>query len=282
MGKSDDENHIQGTQMRILPPGTILQLMYLRDRLVNIKPGRFIEIGPGSGEISNLLLELGWGGVSYDLEPRTVHRLRDRFRRQISEGRFDAKNEDFFNIDSTQFASINLIISCMVMEHLTDELEKKFMQRSADLLTDDGLMVGLVPASPAHWGIEDDIAGHCRRYTRESLRELASNNGWEIRHFAGLTYPISNILLPVSKFLVWRAEKFKLEMSDIEKTKASGIRDVRFKTTFPKFLSLLLNEYVLLPLYWLQKAFSNYSNTLVLYFEASPPQQEIKGESKCK
>ena len=47
---------------RVLPPGTILQLMYLRERLENIKPGRFIEIGPGSGEISGLLLDLGWTG----------------------------------------------------------------------------------------------------------------------------------------------------------------------------------------------------------------------------
>jgi hypothetical protein len=33
--------------MRILPPGTILQLMYLRERLINIQQRRFIEAGPG-------------------------------------------------------------------------------------------------------------------------------------------------------------------------------------------------------------------------------------------
>jgi hypothetical protein len=49
--------------MNVLPPGTILQLMYLRERIGNIAPGRFVEIGPGSGEVSALLLELGWGGV---------------------------------------------------------------------------------------------------------------------------------------------------------------------------------------------------------------------------
>ncbi len=52
--------------MSVLPPGTILQLMYLGERLRNIEPGRFIEIGPGSELVMNLLLELGWG-VSYDL-----------------------------------------------------------------------------------------------------------------------------------------------------------------------------------------------------------------------
>ncbi len=264
--------------MRTLPPGTILQLMYLRERLNKIKPGRFIEIGPGSGEISSLLLELGWAGVSYDLEPRTVDRLRDRFSRQISEGRFDAKNEDFFLVDSSPLGKINLIISCMVMEHLSSDLEKNSCNAPLNFSADGGMMVGLVPASSAHWGIEDDIAGHCRRYTRDGLRDLAGSNGWKIRHCAGLTYPLSNMLLPVSNFLVGRAEKSKLGMSDMEKTMASGIRDVRFKTTFPKILSLLLNEYVLLPFHWLQKAFSNSRNSLVLYFEASPPQIMIKGD----
>ena len=207
-----------------------------------------------------------------------MYRLIDSFRDQISEGRFDARKENFLQTDLSSLDKVNLIILCMVMEHFSDELENKFMQRSAELLTDDGFMVGLVPASPAHWGIEDDIAGHCRRYTRDGLRELVDNNGWKIHHCAGLTYPISNFLLPVSNFLVRRAEKFKLGMPDLEKTKASGIRDVRFKTTFPKNLSLLLNEYVMLPFHWLQKAFSNSRNFLVLYFEASPPQFQIKSE----
>jgi hypothetical protein len=50
-------------KINVLPPGTLLQLMYLRERLEKLEPGRFIEIGPGSGEISKLLLDLGWGGV---------------------------------------------------------------------------------------------------------------------------------------------------------------------------------------------------------------------------
>jgi len=48
--------------MSALAPGTILQLMYLKERLVDVAPGRFIEVGPGTGEISNLLLKFGWGG----------------------------------------------------------------------------------------------------------------------------------------------------------------------------------------------------------------------------
>ena len=166
----------------------------------------------------------------------------------------------------------------MVMEHLTDDLENKFMQLSSGLLSDIGLMIGLVPSSTAHWGIEDDIAGHCRRNTRYTLHQFAISNGWGIQHIVGLTYSISNILLPISNFLVRRAEKSKLTMADLEKTKASGIRDVQFKTNFPSVLYLLLNRHFLLPLYWLQKAFSSSSNSLVLYFEAAPKQIKTKGD----
>ena len=63
-------------------------------------------------------------------------------------------------------ASNDLIISCMVMEYLDYELESKSMQRSSELLAESGLMIGLVPSSPAHWGIEDDIAGHWKVYPR--------------------------------------------------------------------------------------------------------------------
>lgn len=264
--------------MSVLPPGTILQLMYLRERLSDIKPGRFIEIGPGSGEVTSVLLELGWRGASYDLEPRTVELLNNRFSREIFEGHYKAKNKDFLSIDPYSEGRVDLIISCMVMEHLSDDLENKFMQLFSGMLSDNGLMIGLVPSSPAHWGIEDDIAGHCRRYTRDTLCKLMNSNGWYIRNLTGLTYPLSNILFPISNFLVRRAEESKLTMTDLEKTKASGIRDVQFKTNFPSVLSLLLNRNVLLPLHWLQKAFSSSSKSLVLYFEAAPKQIKIKGK----
>ncbi len=185
-----------------------------------------------------------------------------------------AKNEDFLSIDTYSQGRVDLIISCMFMEHLSDDLENNFIQLSSKLLYDNGLMIGFVPSSPAHWGIEDDIAGHCRRYTRDTLCKLMNSNGWYIRSLTGLTYPVSNILLPISNFLVRRAESSKLTMADHEKTKVSGIRNVRFKTNFPGIFSLLLNRHVLFPMHWLQKVFSSSSNALVLYFEAA--QKQIK------
>lgn len=147
-----------------LPPGTILQLMYLKERISKLKPGSFIEIGPGSGEVSNVLLKKGWRGYAYDLEPKTILRLQKRFKAEISKGNFQASTKDFFDLNPNLIEGVDLIISSMVIEHLPDEMESKFMEKSSLLLNKGGRMIGLVPSSPNHWGIEDEIAGHFRRY----------------------------------------------------------------------------------------------------------------------
>jgi len=75
------------------------------------------------------------------------------------------------------------------------------------------------------------------------MLDFTGNNEYEIRQLARLSYPVSNILLPISSFLIRRAEKSKLLISNIEKTNASGILNVQFKTTVPNILSLVLNRF---------------------------------------
>jgi len=255
--------------MAVLPPGTWLQLMYLKERLRNVAPGYFVEIGPGGGEISRLLLNTRWRGRAYDLEPATVHQLRLRFTREIAEGRYDAVAIDYLDV-STLPEKVDLVISSMVMEHLDETAESEFVRKTAAFLSDRGIMIGLVPASPDHWGIEDEIAGHFRRYTRERIYTLLANHHLECQHLAGLTYPISNLTLPISNYLVKRTEESKLELSLAERTKQSGRRKVPLKTDFPMWFGLFLNPYVLLPLHALQKSLRGSRAALVLYFEGAP------------
>jgi SAM-dependent methyltransferase len=244
--------------------------MYLEERLRQVRPGRFIEIGPGSGEITQTLLDRGWTGRSYDPEERTIQKLKERFATQVAESRLVAVNEDFLAADSDQMAKVDLVISSMVMEHLEDPLESRFMIVAERVLNPSGMMIGLVPGSPAHWGIEDDIAGHCRRYTRSSIQALASANKWSLVHIAGLTFPVSNILLPISNFLVQKNESAKLSLSQLDRTKESGRRQVKFKTHFPSALGMILNRITMVPAHWMQKIFSRSENALVIYFEAKP------------
>lgn len=261
--------------MARLAPGTVLQLTYLNERLGKMKPGCFIEIGPGTGEITKLLLNLGWTGSSYDIDENTIAGLRSRFALEISDQSYNPVNSDYL-LSPAPDKKVDLVISCMVMEHLADELA--FMQKSRECLKTDGLMIGIVPSSPGHWGIEDDVAGHLRRYTRQTLKELIEKSRWQLLHIAGLTYPLSNWLLPISNFLVNRSERSKLSLSTLERTKQSGRRTVKFKTYFPVILAPLVNRYTLYPLHIMQKLFAESENSLVLYFETRPCIEENKND----
>lgn len=263
--------------MKVLPPGTILQLLYLKERLRRRVPGRFIEIGPGSGEITRLLLDCGWSGTSFDLGPETIAGLEDRFKKEIAEQRFTPVNADYVNASIAEKA--DLIISCMVMEHLEDDAESAFMAKSAACLTPDGIMMALVPASPAHWGIEDDIAGHCRRYTREGIGDLVAASHWKLLHLVGLTFPVSNLLLPISNVLVARSEKHKLAYTALQRTEQSGRRTVKYKTFFPSILGIFLNPITLFPLHLIQKLLGKSPRALVLYLEATPDHKGLSTRS---
>lgn len=262
--------------MVVLPPGTILQLMYLRERLGLLRAGYFVEVGPGNGEITNLLLRLGWRGRAFEIAGDTADKLRQRFAREIVEGRLVVEDSSY--LESRGSRDSDLVISCMVMEHLSEAEQVAFMEVAERHLRPGGCMIGIVPASPAHWGVEDEIAGHRRRYTRALLQALAAGTHWRIAHLAGLTYPVSNLLLPLSNALVARKERAKLQLSKLERTKQSGMRDVVFKTHFPVVLRFLLNEVVMWPLHGLQKWLSGSRQALVIYFEAQPESfQETRG-----
>lgn len=258
--------------MVALPPGTILQLMYLRGRLRRWQ-GSFIEIGPGRGEITQRLLAMGWRGTVYDLDAETVAHLRQRFQAEVADARLQIVHGDF-TAGTRDAPSADLVISCMVMEHMDDATQQRYLAAAKAVLRPGGRLVGFVPGSPSHWGIEDEIAGHQRRYTRESLYSLAAENGWCIEHLTGLTYPVSNLLLPVSNWLVRRSEASKLVLDELERTKQSGRRDVAFKTAFPRPMNLLLNEWTMFPLHLLQRVFRHANGALVLYFEAVPGRPE--------
>jgi SAM-dependent methyltransferase len=244
-----------------LPPGTILQHLYLAERLRGIPPGSFIEVGAGSGELAALLIEHGWHGTAFELSTYSAQTAQKR------NPQLDVRNHDWLTSPPDEPA--DLVISSMVIEHLPDDDEAAFLERARAALRPNGRLILLVPASPRHWGIEDDIAGHERRYTREHLCGRIEQLGWRVEHIVGLTYPLSNMLLPISNWLVGRAERSRVELPRMERTARSGHRRVKGKTTFPRALKVVLNPVTMYPLHLIQKVFSNAEAALVLYLEAS-------------
>ena len=258
----------------ILPPGTILQFMYIKERLRRLKPGKFIEIGVGQGHLSNLLLNLGWRGTGLDLNPTTIQVAKKNNENYIKSGKYTVQKADW--LASKKNSKANLIISSMVLEHLKPEDENKFLQKALRSLNPGGILVLLIPSCPDYWGIDDELAGHYRRYTFQDLTLKTKKIGFDIINLVGLTYPLSNITFPFSEYLVLKAEAKKKSLSMAQKTKLSGNRNVPFKTTYPWFFSLILNEFCLYPFYLLQKMNSKNEKSLIIYAELIPRAQNLR------
>lgn len=251
----------------ILPPGTILQLMYLKERLRARPPGSFIEIGVGEGTLSACLLSLGWSGVGYELDAESAARAQSLNQVAVDHGRYRVSTGDWLRRPGAGRA--DLILSSMVLEHLSDADEALYLRRCHEHLSPDGTAILFVPGSPRDWGIEDETAGHQRRYAYAPLRGVLEREGWSVKHMAGLTFPLSNVALPLSNYLVRRAEAQKKALTPMERTRLSGRREIMGKTRFPGIAGLLLNEYALYPFHLLQKLCSRAERALVIYVEFS-------------
>lgn len=253
------------------PPGTLLQHLYLAERISGLSPGRFVEVGVGNGHASGVLLSRGWTGTGYDLNADAVESALATNAGFVSSGRFTALHQDWLAEQTSREERVDLVLSSMVLEHLDDAEVSRYFERAAEVLRSDGRAIFFVPGAPRHWGIEDEIAGHHRRYTGRSLESTARAHGWTVDHLAGLTYPLSNLLLGASNRLVRRAEAGKTALSLRRRTELSGHRDVAWKTAFPAWMGLLLNERTMRPFHWLQKRYRTNDGALVIYCECLPP-----------
>ena len=250
--------------MKVLPPGNILQNLYLKRRLKKLKASSFLEVGSGNGYISNVLLKAGLKGVGCDLNVGACANNSTLNKRFISNESYKVFNDDFVNCNLGKF---DIIISSMVIEHIPDDELHFFLVKMKKHLTENGTMIFFVPASMRHWGIEDEIAGHIKRYEYEDFHILGEKLDMKNNHSAGLTYPLSNWLYSLSNKIIAKKEKDKMNLSKKERTVYTGNRNVPYKTSFPKWFIIILNEVVMYPFYILQLIFRSNRNCLVIYCE---------------
>jgi 2-polyprenyl-3-methyl-5-hydroxy-6-metoxy-1,4-benzoquinol methylase len=251
--------------MEEIAPGSILQRMYFKKRIARLKPKRFCEIGSGNGILSAILLHNGYTGIGFDLNAEACRNNLQRNSRFVEEGHYKVINEDFLSFPHTE--KYDLIFSSMVIEHLDEKQVEAYFTSCRKLLNKAGTIAIFVPSSKKHWGIEDEIAGHYKRYEFEDLKTIAKEYGLRITDLSGLTFPLSNWLLGLSNRLVAKNEGYKKNLSMQEQTILSGNRGTPFKTVFPWYLKIFLNQWVLYPFYVLQRLYKNHTGNLVVYCE---------------
>jgi glycosyltransferase involved in cell wall biosynthesis len=134
-----------------------------------------LEIGAGTGNLTAHLIPrvLYW---ATDINPLYLMYLENvgRNRPYMKVGFTDAEKVATYPEDQ----KFDTVICLNVVEHLADDRGAMLNIRSA--LGAGGRAIILVPCGPSLYGTLDEVLGHQRRYTRESLKALVLDANFEL------------------------------------------------------------------------------------------------------
>ena len=137
---------------------------------------RVLEIGAGIGNMTrNLCPRTAY--TASDVNPLYLEYLRGAFqgRPYLDVRKCDLANPaDFERLEGRY----DTVVCLNVLEHVPDESGALANVRRA--LAPGGRFVVLVPQNPKLYGSLDEVLGHVRRYTRDSLSGALENAGFEV------------------------------------------------------------------------------------------------------
>jgi glycosyltransferase involved in cell wall biosynthesis len=133
-----------------------------------------LEIGAGIGNITQELMR-GKRYYASDINPFYIEMLS---KLKESQPRLDVTLLDLNRIDEFGASSMRFdtIICLNVIEHLEDD--RRAMENIGNLLAPKGKAIILVPRGMWLFGSQDEVLGHKRRYSVESLQALATHSGF--------------------------------------------------------------------------------------------------------
>jgi glycosyltransferase involved in cell wall biosynthesis len=135
-----------------------------------------LEIGAGIG---NLTVHLTPRTVycASDINPLYIEGLKglERTRPYLSVRHTDVTSAETFPKDK----KFDTVICLNVIEHVEDDVQA--LHNIGSVLRDDGTGLVLVPQYQGLYGSLDEVLGHHRRYSVETLTELAEKAGFRVR-----------------------------------------------------------------------------------------------------
>ncbi len=125
-----------------------------------------LDLGAGSGGNTPLLRDKGYRAIALEHHPVAAGFARTR---GLDVLRADAHRLPFAD------ESFAVVLACDVLEHLQDD--QQAVREIRRVLQPGGLLVATVPADPRLWSAHDVALQHMRRYTRESLTQVLTEQG---------------------------------------------------------------------------------------------------------
>jgi len=169
-------------------PGYALRRDRILALLRGLPRGRLLEVGCGAGALTRDLSTAGFECTGLELgeAAREVARkiCADRPNVEIHGSWSDAWQGAF-----------DYVAAFEVLEHIDDH--ESTARQWAGWLKPTGKLLISVPAHPSHWDASDVWAGHFRRYTRESLKQVLEQAGLAIEYLETWGFPLANAIAPV-------------------------------------------------------------------------------------
>jgi glycosyltransferase involved in cell wall biosynthesis len=138
---------------------------------------RVLEIGSGTGNLTRKLVPRD-AYVASDVNPLYLQTLR-----QLAQDRpyLDVTLTDVTRGDSFPEVpgGFDTVVCLNVVEHVDDD--RGALENIRRVLAPGGKAIVLVPQGPALFGTLDEVLGHKRRYSDDTLRRLALDAGFEVQ-----------------------------------------------------------------------------------------------------
>jgi glycosyltransferase involved in cell wall biosynthesis len=138
---------------------------------------RLLEIGSGTGNLTRQLVPRD-RYVASDVNPLYLHTLETL---TADRPYLSAQYTDVTELASYPVleGGFDTVVCLNVIEHVDDD--RGSLENIRAVLSREGRAVVLVPNGPWNFGSLDEVLGHKRRYTDESLRRLAAEAGFEVK-----------------------------------------------------------------------------------------------------
>ncbi len=138
--------------------------------------GAIYDVGGGNGFVARALQDAGYDPVLVEPGPVGAENARRLGVKRVIEGTLEGADLPDGSLPAAGIFD--------VLEHIEDE--RGFLAALHRHLRPGGRLYLTVPAYASLWSVEDEIAGHFRRYGRRSLASSLDAAGFEIEYLTHL------------------------------------------------------------------------------------------------
>jgi len=207
-----------------------------------LSPGRFVEVGAGSGGLTRDFLDRGFEGVCYDLGESTRDALRQRL------AAYGARAQVADRLTDLPPGAFDYLLAFEVLEHIEDD--GAALAAWTALLKPGGACLISVPAHQRKFGPDDSAVGHVRRYERAQLAAMLRQSGFVDVQICNYGFPLGNLTRHVAN-LMRKVEGPQPGGDAVARSIRSGVH----QPATTRALSLGFNSVVLAPFVALQRLF---------------------------